>query len=169
MPKLLHARPKDPARNARSASSPPARHAPGDWIQRARMLTRSWERSTHPPAGAMTVCADQLGAVIPRAAGWSPDGHRSKAPLEYGRGFDKVWVYGGLGCATARSSPAPPLAAQHRRLEAAAVGDRTGQPDRATWRWSATTCPATTAGRCGRGWSTTPRLRQGFIPRGCAG
>jgi transposase len=46
------------------------------------------------------VCADELGPVIPRtfppAAGWSPDGHRVKAPLEYGRGTDKTWVYGAL-------------------------------------------------------------------------
>jgi hypothetical protein len=34
--------------------------------------------------------------VIPRtfppAPGWSPDGHRIKAPLEYSRGDEKVWV-----------------------------------------------------------------------------
>ncbi|UWZ40810.1 IS630 family transposase [Dactylosporangium roseum] len=46
------------------------------------------------------ICADELGPVIPRtfppAPGWSPDGHRIKAPLEYSRGPDKLWVYGGL-------------------------------------------------------------------------
>lgn len=46
------------------------------------------------------ICADELGPVsartFPPAAGWSPDGHRVKAPLEYSRGPDKVWVYGGL-------------------------------------------------------------------------
>ena len=46
------------------------------------------------------ICADELGPVIPRtfppAAGWSPDGHRIKASLEYSRGSDKTWVYGGL-------------------------------------------------------------------------
>jgi hypothetical protein len=46
------------------------------------------------------VCADELGPVIPRtfspAPGWSPDGHRIKAPLEYSRGPEKVWVYGAL-------------------------------------------------------------------------
>jgi transposase len=46
------------------------------------------------------ICADELGPVIPRtfdpAPGWSPDGHRIKAPLEYSRGSDKTWVYGGL-------------------------------------------------------------------------
>jgi hypothetical protein len=46
------------------------------------------------------ICADELGPVSPRtfppAPGWSPDGHRIKAPLEYSRGPDKTWVYGGL-------------------------------------------------------------------------
>ena len=46
------------------------------------------------------VCVDELGPVTPRAfppaPGWSPDGHRIKAPLEYGRGRDKVWVFGAL-------------------------------------------------------------------------
>jgi transposase len=43
---------------------------------------------------------DELGPVTPRtfppAAGWSADGHRIKAPLEYSRGAGKVWVYGAL-------------------------------------------------------------------------
>lgn len=30
------------------------------------------------------------------APGWSADGHRIKAPLEYSRGPEKTWVYGGL-------------------------------------------------------------------------
>jgi len=34
--------------------------------------------------------------AFPPAPGWSPDGHRLKAHLEYGRGRDKVWVYGAL-------------------------------------------------------------------------
>ena len=33
---------------------------------------------------------------FPPAAGWSADGHRIKAPLEYSRGLEKVWVYGAL-------------------------------------------------------------------------
>lgn len=35
-------------------------------------------------------------AVLPPAPGWSPDGHRIKAPLEYSRGPDKAWVFGAL-------------------------------------------------------------------------
>ena len=46
------------------------------------------------------VPVSELGPVIPRtfppAHGWSPDGHRIKAPLEYSRGPEKTWVYGGL-------------------------------------------------------------------------
>ena len=30
------------------------------------------------------------------ALGWSPNGHRIKAPLEYSRGPEKVWVYRAL-------------------------------------------------------------------------
>jgi hypothetical protein len=41
-----------------------------------------------------------LGPVSARsfapAPGWSADGHRIKAPLEYGRGLDKTWVYEAL-------------------------------------------------------------------------
>ena len=33
---------------------------------------------------------------FPPAPGWSADGHRIKAPLEYSRGVEKVWVYGAL-------------------------------------------------------------------------
>ena len=43
---------------------------------------------------------DELGPVIPRtftpAPGWSPDDHCIKAPLDYGRGTEKTWVYGAL-------------------------------------------------------------------------
>ncbi len=46
------------------------------------------------------ICADELGPVIPRsfppAPGWTPDGHRVKAMLDYGRGPEKTWVYGAL-------------------------------------------------------------------------
>jgi hypothetical protein len=46
------------------------------------------------------VCADELGPVIPRsfppAPGWTTDGHRVKAPLDYGRGPEKTWVDGAL-------------------------------------------------------------------------
>ena len=34
--------------------------------------------------------------TFPPAPGWSPGAQRIKAPLEYSRGPDKVWVYGTL-------------------------------------------------------------------------
>ncbi len=34
--------------------------------------------------------------TFPPAPGWSPTGHRIKAPLDYGRGPEKTWVYGAL-------------------------------------------------------------------------
>src|SRR5262249_61280146 len=62
--------------------------------------TGAVELSPAPPAGSTVICADELGPVIPRtfppAPGWSPGGHRIKAPLEYARGPEKTWVYGGL-------------------------------------------------------------------------
>jgi len=70
-----------------------------------------------PPAGSTTICTDELGPVVPRtfppARGWSADGHRIKAPLEYLRGPEKTWIYGALRvrdgkertrCAPARNS-----------------------------------------------------------------
>ena len=55
---------------------------------------------TAPPPEVTVVCADELGPVIPRsfppAPGWTADGHRVKAPLDYGRGPEKTWVYGAL-------------------------------------------------------------------------
>jgi hypothetical protein len=34
--------------------------------------------------------------TFPPAAGWSANGHRIKAPLDYERGPEKTWVYGAL-------------------------------------------------------------------------
>jgi hypothetical protein len=57
------------------------------------------ELYTAPP-GSTVICAAGLGPVIPRTfppvPGWSPGGHRIKAPLEYSRGPEKTRVYGGL-------------------------------------------------------------------------
>jgi hypothetical protein len=48
------------------------------------------------PKRTTTVCTDELGPVVPRtfdpAAGWSANGHRIKAPLDYERGPEKTWV-----------------------------------------------------------------------------
>src|SRR6266516_2619789 len=72
-------------------------------------------------------------------------------------------VYGALRSVTARSAPSPPLA-QHRRLEAAAAGDRAGQPDRGApggQRQPVQPPQPGAAGVAGR----PPRIRQGFIPK----
>lgn len=62
---------------------------------------------TEPPALSHTLCVDELGPVTPRsfppAPAWSPDGHRIKAILDYGRGSDKAWVYGALHPATGQT------------------------------------------------------------------
>lgn len=54
-----------------------------------------------------TLCVDELGPVsartYPSAPGWSPDGHRIKAPLEYSRGYEKAWVYGALAVRTGQT------------------------------------------------------------------
>jgi hypothetical protein len=73
-----------------------------------------------------TLCVDELGPVSPRAfppaPGWSPDGHRLKAPLTYSRGPEKVWVYGALrvrdGQALTLTAPSRNTAGYLRLLEA---------------------------------------------------
>jgi hypothetical protein len=53
---------------------------------------------TAPPAGATVLYVKELGPVTSRnfspAPGWSADGHRIKAPLDFERGLEKVWVCG---------------------------------------------------------------------------
>jgi hypothetical protein len=71
-------------------------HRPRLRPKRARVIALY----TTPPEATTVICADELGPVIPRSfpptPGWSPDGHRIKAPLEYSRGMEKTWVYGAL-------------------------------------------------------------------------
>ncbi len=77
----------------------------------------SWS-STPPTAGRLPSWAPTSSApsfphtFTPRPAG-APDDHRIKAPLEYSRGPEKTWVYGGLRiadghaitmCASSRNS-----------------------------------------------------------------
>ena len=52
MPKLLRARgPQDKAEEQKVRKLANSRHAPGDWIMRARMIARSWDgRGTKPIA-----------------------------------------------------------------------------------------------------------------------
>ena len=110
--------------------------------------TRTWTTSPDPefapkgrgsspstparPAGATVLDADELGPVIPRtfppAPGWSPDGHRIKAPPGVRPG-PREGV--GLRRPARAGRPGPHLhrpVPQHRRLPAAAPGARPGQP-----------------------------------------
>jgi hypothetical protein len=82
------------------------------------------------------ICADELGPVIPRtfgpAPGWSPTGHRIKAELDYARGREKTWVYGGLRLRDGVEVTCT-AGAQQRGLPAVFTPARTGQshrPDR---------------------------------------
>jgi hypothetical protein len=63
----------------------------------------------HPAARGNGPLRRRVGPGHPRSfpppPGWSTDGHRSKAPLDYGRGQDKTWGYGACDPATGRRSP----------------------------------------------------------------
>ncbi len=77
---------------------------------------------------------DELGPVIPRtfppAPGWSPDGHRIKAPLDYSRGPEKTWVYGALrvhdGQALTLTAPARNTVGYRHFLDAIAAANPAG-------------------------------------------
>ena len=80
------------------------------------------------------ICVDELGPVIPRTfapvPGWSPDGHRIKAPLEYSRGIEKTWVYGALrvcdGTAITLTAASRNTAGHRRLLEAITAANPVG-------------------------------------------
>ncbi len=97
--------------------------------------------------------------------GWSPDGHRVKAPLTYSRGPDKTWIYGGLriGDGQAVTMCAPSRNSAHwqaflARLEQA---DPTGPIAVITDNLSSHSSVATRAWLAGH-----PRIEQVFIPKG---
>jgi DDE superfamily endonuclease len=125
---------------------------------------------THPPAGAVVVCADELGPVIPRtfppAPGWSPGGHRVKAWLDYSRGPEKTWVYGSLrvadGIAVTMTAPSRSSVSYQRflaKLEAANPG--TGDIIVITDNLSSHNSKSTQAWLEGH-----PRIGHAFIPVG---
>ncbi len=85
MPKLLHARPpKDLGEERQVRKLAGSRHAPGDWIQRARMIARSWDGARTTQIAAELGCHPQtvrerIWRLPPRAwAGWGPA--RRRAP-----------------------------------------------------------------------------------------
>ena len=124
---------------------------------------------THPPPDTTVIAADELGPVTPRTfdppPGWTPAGHRVKAPLTYSRGPDKTWVYGGLRigdgqavtcCASSRNSVH--WQAFLTRLEQA---NPTGTIAVITDNLSSHHSLAT------RAWlAAHPRIEQVFIPKG---
>ena len=127
------------------------------------------ELYTAPPPGSTVICADELGPVIPRtfppAPGWSPGGHRVKAPLEYSRGPEKTWVYGGLrvkdGQAVTMCAPSRNSAAYQEFLQLAEDANPEGLIYVITDNLSSHNSKAT------RAWlEDHPRIRHAFIPKG---
>jgi transposase len=114
------------------------------------------------------ICADELGPVIPRsfppAPAWTPDGHRVKAELEYGRGPEKTWVYGALrpsdGHTVTLTAPSRNSAGYQRLLTAVEAANPTGRVVVITDNLSSHSSCST------RTWlAEHPRLRQVFIPK----
>src|SRR5918995_2078525 len=73
MPKLLFARPPlDAVEERRIRKLAGARHAPGDWIRRARMIALSWDGLRVPAIAAALGCSQK--AVRYRLARFAADG-----------------------------------------------------------------------------------------------
>jgi hypothetical protein len=124
---------------------------------------------TCPPAGAAVLDLDELGPVTPRtyppAPGWSPDGHRIKAPLEYRRGPEKVWVYGALrecdGQAITLTTRARNTAGYRQLLDAVVAATPEGDLYLITDNLSSHKSPPIEE------WlAAHPRVQQVFIPKG---
>lgn len=116
-----------------------------------------------------TICADELGPVSPRTVapppGWSADGHRIKAALEYSRGPEKVWVYGALrvrdGQVVTLTTRSRNTAGYLQLLEAIITANPTGEIDIITDNLSSHKSPPILE------WlATHPGVRQVFIPVG---
>ena len=103
---------------------------PGLCPQRSAIVARS----TAPPEDRTVIGVDDLGPLIPRtsppAPGWSPNGHRRKAPLDDRRGPEQVWVSGDLrprdGHVLTRPGRARTTAGNQARLDAVAADTPTG-------------------------------------------
>jgi hypothetical protein len=115
------------------------------------------------------VCADELGPVIPRsfppAPGWTADGLRVKAPLDYGRGPEKTWVYGALRVADGQTvtltAPARNSVGYQRLLAAIQAANPAGAIMVITDNLSSHHSLST------REWLVDhPRLQHTFIPTG---
>jgi hypothetical protein len=101
-------------------------------MQRLERIPPQLEAPSESREAAETAAEGRRGTprTYPPAPGWSSDGHRIKAPLEYGRGTEKVWVYGALrvrdGKALTLSAPSRNTKGYLRLLEAVAQANPTG-------------------------------------------
>ena len=114
------------------------------------------------------ICADELGPVIPRsfppAPGWTLDGHRVKAPLEYRRGPEKTWVDGALrvadGQAVTHTAPSRNSVGYQQLLTAVEAANPAGTIVVGTDNLSSHTSYST------RTWlADHPRIQHTFIPK----
>jgi len=115
------------------------------------------------------VCADELGPVIPRsfppAPGWTPDGHRVKALLDYGRGPEKTRVYGALrvgdGQEVTMTAPSRNSIGYQQLLAAVETANPAGTIVVITDNLSSHSSGST------RTWlADHPRIQHAFIPKG---
>ncbi len=102
--------------------------------------------------------------TFPPAPGWSPNGHRIKAPLEYGRGEERVWVYGALrvgdGQERTLTAPSRNTAGWKRLLQAIERANPTGD------LYVISDNLSSHDSRALRAWLVDhPRIRQVFIPK----
>src|SRR6266487_3880850 len=79
MPKLLHARPPADAEEERKIRKVAgSRHAPADWVMRARMVVASWDGERTSTIAARLGChlqtvRERLARLTPKAlTGWGP-------------------------------------------------------------------------------------------------
>ena len=106
--------------------------------------------------------------AFPPPPGWSLDGHRIKAPLDYDRGPDRTWVYGALrvqdGQAVTLTAPARNAACYLALLEATAEANPVSDLYLITDNLASHKSPPI------QGWlAANPRVRQVFLPTGCRG
>ena len=103
--------------------------------------------------------------AFPPPPGWSPDGHRIKAPLDYGRGPDKTWVYGAVrvcdGRALTLNAPSRNTAGYLALLKSVATDNADGELYLITDNLASHKSPPIQA------WlAAHPRVRQVFLPTG---
>ena len=105
--------------------------------------------------------------TFPPAPGWSRDGHRLKAVLDYGRGPDKVWVFGALrgrdGQALTFTAPSRNTVGYRQLLDRLAAANPTGELYVSSDKLASHKSPPIQEGL-----ATPPRVQQVFIPKGAS-